>query len=535
MAERDPIPGWLVGLGLAALVLVAAVVLTVLLPAVRDRNGGAATTTTAPGATATDTTLAAEQPDGAVLYVDAGGRLLLGEGSAPPVELAADAAIGVAGQGAAALAPTGDLAAYVRRDGALVVVPVPIGGRREPPVVLASDAAVDAVGGGPTIAWDPAGVQIAYVAVGTEDMVEPRPSEPPPLSSATGVFRVPLPEGALGNVVKVVDRNGEEVVRLGDPSTRSMVGIAASQSDDLMMLESVAPDTGAPYTLTLATSGSDELIPTVISADEPSFSPDGNFIVMVAPDTLGQDLVRVAADSLQRDTLSSSERICNPTVSPDSTRVVYGAGPDCERLELISALGGAPVDITPPRGPGDTTYGVGSLGWTQDGRHVVLADCRRTDGPVRCDGPTTFLDPDRMAVTEGPRASTVSPLVRPLLQSLSLDLVMGGPLEYRVSYPVTADLEGQLTELEEGTSRISAELVEDERSLAIDLQVQEGAAFATGTLTVVDPEAGLDRTFLVLATPSVIGVRVVSLSGIWLSTDELPVISGEFRLAVRRR
>ena len=112
---------------------------------------------------------------------------------------------------------------------------------------------------------------------------------------------------------------------------------------------------------------------------------------------------------------------------------------------------------------------------------------------------------------------------------------MAGPLEYQASFQVSAELEGELTELGEGTSRISAELTEEERTLGIDLQVQEGAKFATGTLTVLDPEAGIDRTFLVLATPSVIGVRVVSLTGIWISTDDLPVISGEFRLAVRRQ
>jgi hypothetical protein len=140
-----------------------------------------------------------------------------------------------------------------------------------------------------------------------------------------------------------------------------------------------------------------------------------------------------------------------------------------------------------------------------------------------------------MSVIEGPSASTVAPLRRPLLQSLQLDLVMAGPIEYSASYQVSAELEGELTELDEGTSRISVTLAEEDRSLALDLQVQEGATFATGTMTVVDPEAGIDRTFLVLATPSVIGVRVVSLTGMWISTDDLPVISGEFRLAIRRQ
>jgi hypothetical protein len=207
---------------------------------------------------------------------------------------------------------------------------------------------------------------------------------------------------------------------------------------------------------------------------------------------------------------------------------------DCDQLKLVSAQGGEPVDITPPRRPGDATYGVGALGWTLDGHHVTFADCRRTDGPVRCGGPVSFLDPDRMAVTEGASAPTVAPMVRPLLQPLQLALVMTGPIEYSTSYAISAELEGELTDLGEGTTRVSAELSEEDRTLALELQVKEGATFATGTMTVQDPDAGIDRSFLVLATPSVIGVRVVSLTGLWISTDDVPVISGEFRLAVRR-
>jgi hypothetical protein len=540
--DGDRIPVWLIALGVAAVLLAATVLFVAVVPALRDQrsartsteNAGTAVTTTTVAEDPTSTTVASTPPDGPVAYVDADGRVLLGDGAGAPTELASDAAVGASDLGAIAVAPTGDVIAYVRTDGALIAMPVPIGGVGEPPTVLATDVALDAIGTGPTLVWDPTGAQVAYIAVGTEDMAEPRPDEPPPLSSNVGVYRADLPTGALGNVVKVVDRTGAEVVRLGDPSTRSMVGIASSLSDDLLMLESVAPDTGKPYTLALATTGTDELTPTLLSADDPAFSPDGNFIVVVGPDKGGQELIRVATDTLDRATLTSEGSICQPAVSPDSTRIVYGAGEDCEQLKVVSSRGGAPVDITPPRRPGDTTFGVGALGWTQDGRHVTFADCRRTDGPVRCGGTVTFLDPDRMSVTDGPDASTVAPLVRPLLQSLQLDLVMSGPIEYSASYQVSAELEGELTELDEGTSRISAELTEGEQSLALDLQVKEGATFATGTLTVADPEAGIDRTFLVLATPSVIGVRVVSLSGVWISTDDLPVISGEFRLAVRR-
>ena len=66
-------------------------------------------------------------------------------------------------------------------------------------------------------------------------------------------------------------------------------------------------------------------------------------------------------------------------------------------------------------------------------------------------------------------------------------------------------------------------------------ELQEGADFATGRLSLSDPEKGIERSFLILGTPSVLGVRVASLSGMWISTDDLPFASGEFRLAVRRR
>ena len=71
--------------------------------------------------------------------------------------------------------------------------------------------------------------------------------------------------------------------------------------------------------------------------------------------------------------------------------------------------------------------------------------------------------------------------------------------------------------------------------MRIELEVKDGANFATGRLSLSDPEKGIDRSFLVLGAPSVIGIRVVSLTGLWFSTDDLPFASGEFKMAVRRR
>ncbi|MCZ7631120.1 MAG: hypothetical protein M5U19_19655 [Microthrixaceae bacterium] len=59
--------------------------------------------------------------------------------------------------------------------------------------------------------------------------------------------------------------------------------------------------------------------------------------------------------------------------------------------------------------------------------------------------------------------------------------------------------------------------------------------FVTGTITVDDPTAGVDRTFAVLGRVSLLGLRIVSMTGIWMSTSELPFATGEFTLAIRRR
>ena len=74
-----------------------------------------------------------------------------------------------------------------------------------------------------------------------------------------------MPQGELGNVVKIVNRAGELQNTIGDPSLRSYTGIAWSPADDLMMLDSVIPGTNRPYTLVAAT--------TTAGSETPTYSP----------------------------------------------------------------------------------------------------------------------------------------------------------------------------------------------------------------------------------------------------------------------
>jgi len=525
--------GWTFG-GLGAVLVVGALLFMVIGspfgsgPSTTSSSVAPATTVAA--VTSTTDVNEGPLPTDRVAYVTSTGAVLSGTGAEPPVQVADGAARGPTGLGAIALAPTGDLIAYLRTDGALVVVPS-AGGEA---LALATDAVITDIGKHNLLAWDPTGSQISYIAVGTASMVEPRDSTTRPLSAGQGVYRVPLPEGVLGNVVKVVDRTGAAVMRIGDPSTRSMVGLASSKSDDLMLVESVIPGTNNPYTLAAANSGSDALTPTFLSADSPTFSSDGSFIIAIGPDKSGKEMIRLATDSLSRTTLVSADLICAPAVSPDSTRIVYGAGPNCSKLMLISARGGAPVEITPPAQPGRASYRAGELSWTADGRFIAFADCRSTDGPVTCGGPVTFLDPDRLLEVPGAVATTVATVTRPLLGDLLLTVVLAGPIEYVGTFPVDAESEAELVEVDGATSVITLDLISGDQELGLDLQVAQGSQFVTGEITLVDPSKGINRSFTVLGTASVIGLRVASVSGIWVSTDDLPFVSGKFRIGLRR-
>lgn len=523
-SRRRPLaPRALVAVGAAA--VLAAAVLAAPGTAV-GQDSDPSTTTSVPTGTRSVAT-----PTGEVAYATADGRVWVGTGNQPPAEIAQGAAIGRGGQAAVAISPVGNQVAFVRADGSLVIVP-PQGG---PATVLATDAVTSSLGRDPSIAWSPAGDRIAYLAVGTQEMVEPKPATPAPLSGP-GVFRMPMPQGVLGDVVRVVTTQGVPGSTIGDPSVRSFVGVTSSLLDDLLAFDTVIPSTDQRYTLALGAFGSTEEIPTLLSLDDPVFSPDGRFVFGVAPAKGSEQLVQVSAETLDRTTLATDTEICNPAPSPDGSRIVFGAGDGCSGLSLVvTGTGGPVVDVTPPGTADTATFGVGELGWTAEGRFITTPDCRADAGRIDCDRPTMFLDPDTGRVLDGPRATTVAPARVPLALGVYADVHLRGPLEVRRSFPIDADLQGQLTETGDDGGRIEGRLVDGGAVMELNLQVESGAPFATGTVAVTDPEAGIDRTFTVLAKPGFVGTRAFSLDGIWFSTEDLPFATGRFSLAIRRR
>lgn len=468
-------------------------------------------------------------PEDRVAFITADGTVLSGLGAAEPVPVATGAALDRSGQGSLSVSPTGDLIVYVRNDGALVSVPVEGGESR----VLATDVWMDSVGSPSMIAWDPTSGRIAYLAVGTEDMVEPRP-DVDRLPSMVGAHVLPLPDAGLGAVIKIVDRDGKILERVGDPSTRWVTAITYSSADDLLLVESDVPGEDKPYSLATTSSVGSEIVGGPLSADMPAFSPDGNFIVAVGPRPGGtRELLRISTSYLSKAVLVSDDDICHPSVSPDGTRIAYGAGEGCTRLMLISARGGQAIDVTPGDRP-DRSYATAPVRWTQDGHFMAIPDCRVGDGGTRCAGRVVFIDPDRAVMIEGPEATTVDTVTRPLIADMAVHIGMSGPITYGGSFVVDSDTEADLNDISNTESMVDLALSDDDRRLVIRAEVDTDREFMSGTMTLVDPDKGINRTFVITGSASLLGLRVASVSGIWISTTDMPFATGEFRISILR-
>ncbi|MFM7062894.1 MAG: hypothetical protein ACKO04_05295 [Actinomycetes bacterium] len=468
-------------------------------------------------------------PTGAVAFVTPTGEVLVGQGIATPTAVGFGAAVGPAGVGAVALSPSGERVAWISAQGAVVARALD----GSPAVTLASDAVTTVVGRAPVLAWNSDGTQVAYVAVGTKEMVEPRRTERG--ISTEGAFPVPLPSSdTLGNVVKTVSVTGALVGRLGDPSLRSAIGLTWSATTQLLVIQSAVPGTSRRYTLSVATPGAFAETPTLFSADDPQFSPDGRFLVAVGPSKGRQELLKVSTDTLDRTVLAVSSRICSPSVSPDSTRVVFGSGPRCRKVGLVSTLGGPVVDATPPRLPKDAVFGPGEFGWTAEGRYFTHALCRRGGS---CGGPSVFYDYDTGRKLLGADASTVVTPQRAAgsAQQVGVDVEVTGPLRFSGSFPLDATSLPRLTDTTANDGQLSARLTNGDQTASIKVQGREGSPFVTGQLTVADPATGVDRTLFVLGRANLTGIQAFTISGIWISTDDLPFASGKFTWAVRRR
>ncbi|MCZ7631122.1 MAG: hypothetical protein M5U19_19665 [Microthrixaceae bacterium] len=67
-----------------------------------------------------------------------------------------------------------------------------------------------------------------------------------------------MPDGPLGNVLATVDVTSGKIQTAGDPSLRSVFGIATSLTDPLIVVQTAIPGSTDRYTLALAAAGADD-------------------------------------------------------------------------------------------------------------------------------------------------------------------------------------------------------------------------------------------------------------------------------------
>jgi len=120
-------------------------------------------------------------------------------------------------------------------------------------------------------------------------------------------------------------------------------------------------------------------------------------------------------------------------------------------------------------------------------------------------------------------------------QEVAVDVEVTGPLRFSGSFALDPTQQAKLTDTTAADGRLKATLQSGDQQTSIEVQGREGSQFVTGNLTVVDPETGIDRTLFIIGKANVSGVQVFSISGIWMSTHEVPFASGKFTWAVRRR
>jgi hypothetical protein len=114
-----------------------------------------------------------------------------------------------------------------------------------------------------------------------------------------------------------------------------------------------------------------------------------------------------------------------------------------------------------------------------------------------------------------------------------LDFVMQGPLDLSHSFLISAETQGELTETEDG-GFLEATVSDGLTEITFKMTAND-EGFVTGTADIDDPEAGINRTFTILARANLLGARILRLSGIWMTTSDLPMATGEFVMAIRRR
>lgn len=378
-------------------------------------------------------------------------------------KIGADVARNRVGLSPLAWSPTGDRIAYVRPSGQLVVASTNGAGE----TVVATDAVVPSDSDETTVSFDVSGSTVAYLG-GSQDR---------------------------WNAVVVNLESGLSEA-LNDPDARQILGMRYSSSDPFLYLLSRDAETGAPFTVSLIEPVAGRIFPTPWAYEDPTFSPDGEYLVAVAPSQKADQLVRIDTTRGRPEVIADRDQICQPAVSPDAREVIFAAGELCDEVWVVDIDGTDLRQVVRSVGSSQS-FAEGAFTWSLDGSVVSHPACRVLDVGMACGGAYWDIDPQgspegRSAIVARQEAGSVSRETAPLIRAAKVEVQFRGSVNYSGKLLVSPESVGKLLSDPSG-SVVEAKVVDelDEgRFLSLKLQHTDRSRFLNGLLRISDAGGG---------------------------------------------
>jgi hypothetical protein len=467
------------------------------------------TTTTRPASSTTlDITQVPEQP-GRVAYATPDGDVVVAQSDgSQPLVVGHGAVKTASGLAPLAWSPDGGKVAYIRNDGALVLAS---SDNSTLPEVVATDAVV--------------------TPFATEDLLSFLVTD-----QAISYLRA-APGGRSVAAVTFFDgENKGRTVNLTDPATRVPTAFQFSPLDPYLYLQSADVETLKDFTTAVVDPIQATPFSSPYSVDDPVFAPDSAYAYGVLNVGQSQQLVRIDAVTADFVALRDQDHICKPMPSPDGTKIVYAAGPNCGQIWVINSDGSNPKEVTPNVGAA-ASFADGDFSWSLDGKIVSHAACRGLEVGASCGGAYWDIPINGKGITARADASSVRREYRPLIKPIKAAIDVTGPFEYSTRMLLSADVASPILQRIPTGQAARAEGVDQSdptRRVAIKFLQSVDSRFLMGTVQISDPKAKMNRTFTIIGSITIQSYRYATLRGIWLTTTSMPFQSGRIDVTLYR-
>ena len=446
---------------------------------------------------------------GRVAYVTPSGDVVVAQsdGSAANV-IGSGAVANSAGLAPLAWSPAGDVVAYVRKDGALVIAST----SGKPEVIAATNAVVPPGVDENVLSIDVTGVAIAYLA-----------------DAGNGRYQ------AMVTRFDTTDPKAKDTTPLTDPADRVPTAFEFSPLDVYLYLQSKDVETGRDFTIALVDPFSGTPIPSPFSVDDPSFSPDGALVYGVTHVGDVDQILSVDANTGQTQIIQTQDRICHPQASSDGKRIVYAAGTNCGEVWVVNRDGSDPTLIS--RSPLiGASFTEGDFSWSLDDTTVSHAACTRTGPATSCSGAYVDIKIASKAVKTRAPAASVRREFRPLIKPLKVDVEVTGAISYheKMLISLTESKGDPLRQPLNGVDLRAKDERDTKRVFSYKILTADQSQFVTGTLGVSDPANSFDHQFVFIGAILLRSYRYAVMRAIWFDTTSMPFRTGRIDLTIYR-